>query len=391
MDLELSEDQRALVDAARDYLVKRCPPELIRQLQDGAPDLEGELWRELCEQGWLGMAFPERHGGGGASLFELGLFCEQAGRVLLPGPFAAAVHAGQLITELGTPTQVESLLPRLITGELLITAAITESGVHHDLRRLATVCAAAAPGWTLSGEKRLVPGAGYANQLIVVAGTPDGGMAAALVPVTAEGVTLREHVTIGRDRQGEVGLRNVRLDDAALLGATTDPARVHAALARAEEVAIALSAMEMVGGARRVLEMTVEYVSGRRQFDRPIGSFQAVQHHAADMAIAVHGAGLAALQALWLVSERLPADRELAIAKATANEAYVGVTLTAHQLHGGMGITREHDLHLWSQHARATSLRLGTTHHQLTRLAARIAAPARSPRAPDQERGEPHA
>jgi alkylation response protein AidB-like acyl-CoA dehydrogenase len=160
-----------------------------------------------------------------------------------------------------------------------------------------------------------------------------------------------------------------------LLGATTDRRQVEAALARADDVMTALSAMEMVGGAQRVLEMTIEYVSGRTQFDRPIGSFQAVQHHAADMAISVHGARLAALQAMWLVSERLPASRELAIAKSAANDTYTGVTLTAHQLHGGMGVTREHDLHLWSEQARAASLRLGTSDHHLDTIRAHLTAP----------------
>lgn len=367
MDLDLTDDGMALVGAAREYLEKRYPPDVVRRMREH-DGFDRERWTELATQGWLGMSFPERYGGGGASLLDLGLFCEQAGRVVLPGPWSGALHAGLFIAGLGTPEQIDAHLPRLLSGELLTTVAVTENPAGQGPQQLRTA-ATADDGWTLSGTKTLVPHASFADQLIVVAAAPRDGVGAFLVPVSAPGAHVRTHITIGHDHQGLVTLTRARLDDTALLGDTTDPTHVSAALARTDGVMTALTVMEMVGGAARVLELTVEHVSARYQFDRPIGSFQAVQHHAANMAIAVHGARLAALQALWLVSEDLPAGRELAIAKSAANDAYVDVTLTAHQLHGGMGIVRDHDLHLWSAHARATSLRLGTTAHHLDRIA----------------------
>ena len=370
MDLEYSRDQDELRGAIREYLVKRYSTKLIRDLQrednDGCPR---HLWQELADQGWLGMAFPEEYNGGGASLFDLGIFYEESGRVLLPTAYYSTIHAGLLIEELGSQAQRSHLLREITTGALIGTVAFAEPGVFHD-DRLLTTTARHDRGWALNGRKVFTANAEVADLMIVIARVESGQLTGFLVPRTAPGVTVVAQSTIGKDKQCRVDLNDVRLDGDALLGELTD---IQAGLAGVTEAVTALQIMEMVGGARRVLEMTVDYVKERRQFDRPIGSFQAVQHHVANMAIALHGARLTALQAMWLISEGLPAARELAIAKSAASEAYPAITRMAHQLHGGLGIVLEHDLHLWSQRALSTALGFGSSDHHLDRLADQLA------------------
>ena len=194
----------------------------------------------------------------------------------------------------------------------------------------------------------------------------------------ADGVAVAPQATFAHDRQARVVLDGVRVGADAVLGGPAAPGTATAAaLGDARARWVALQCAEMVGGAQKVLELTSAYVTGRIQFGRPIGSFQAVQHHVADMAIRADGAGLATHQALWLLAHGRPAAKAVAVAKAWTGEAYKAITVMAHQLHGGMGYVREHDLHLWSEHAKSTELTLGGRDHHLFGVAAELGlAPA---------------
>lgn len=376
MDLELSEDQQMLQQGVRDFLEGTCTIELVRRLQE--PDSTGhspELWSKLAEGGWLGMALPEEYGGGGSSLFDLGIIYEEAGRVLLPTPFFSTIQAALLINKLGTREQKENYLTKIAEGEMVGALAFAELDVEHDPRFMQTQAKHEGGGWVLSGQKAFVLNAAVADPMIVIARTATGGtdgLTAFLVPRDAAGVTITPHKTFAKDNQGLVDMDAVQLTDAEVLGGPDAVNNAWAAYSEVIEIATALQAMEMAGGAQKVLEITVNYVKDRVQFGVPIGSFQAVQHHAANMATQVDGAKLSAMQALWLLSEGYPATREVSIAKSAANEAYVYVTVMAHQLHGGMGYVREADLHLWSQRAKSTELTLGNTDYHLDRLASAI-------------------
>jgi alkylation response protein AidB-like acyl-CoA dehydrogenase len=376
MDLELSDEQLLLQQCVREFLEGTCTIELVRRLQE--PDSNGhsaELWSKLTEGGWLGMSLAEEYGGADSSLFDLGLFYQEAGRVLLPTPFYTTTHAMFLIEQLGTEAQKREYLASIVAGDMVGTIAFAELNAIHDPCYLQTKATRDSGTWTLSGRKAFVANASVADPLIVLARTAPGdmdGLTAFLVPRSAPGIGVTQHRTFAKDNQCLVELRGVTLDDTQVLGGLEAVDSAWTPYSHATDIATALQSMEMAGGARKVLELTVAHVKQRHQFGVPIGSFQAVHHHAANMMIAVDAAQLAAMQAIWLLAEGHPASRAITVAKSAANAAYVDVTVLAHQLHGGIGYVREVDLHLWSQRAKAAELSFGTSNYHLDRLATSI-------------------
>jgi alkylation response protein AidB-like acyl-CoA dehydrogenase len=376
MDLEITEHHRDLRDAARRFLTGRCPTSLVRQVQAENAGHSPRLWSELARDGWLGMGIPARSGGAAADLFELGIFYEETGRVLLPASFYATVHAALLIDACGNDQQRDRYLTAIAAGELVAAVAYAELAVHRSGTHVATLLTSRADGaLRLDGRKAFAPGAAAADLVVMIAridGTAgEDALTAVLVDRTDPGVEFTALRTLGHDGQVIVALSDVRVEPSSILG---HPGTiVTAALADVQRKVTALHALEMVGGAQRVLEMSVDHAGARQQFGMPIGGFQAVRHQVADVNIAITAARLAAQRATWLLSRDRPAGRAVSVAKAAANEAYVAATLLAHQLHGGMGYVREHDLHLWSQRARTSSLLLGTTDDHLDELGHRFA------------------
>ena len=376
MDLRLSDEQQLLVDSARRFFEHEFPSETRRQFRgDEAIGHSPDLWARMADQGWLGLAFPEEEGGSGGTLLDLGLVVEEAGRSLIPTTFRSTLQAALVVSALGTSQQRKTLLGRLSTGELVAALAFAEPQAIHDPRYFSTEAVEDGDDWVLSGTKSFVANAQLADPLLVVARTGPWRaqqLRVFLVPAVTDGVDRRRLRTFAGDPQFTVQLDHVRLGPESILGAPGTDADAWPALAQAREQATALLCAEMVGGAKKVVEVTAAYVTGRVQFGRPIGSFQAVQHHLANAATAVTGARLATYQALWRLSEGLPARREVALAKAWTSEAYKGATLTAHQLHGGMGYVLESDLHLWSEHAKACEIALGSRDHHLKTVATEL-------------------
>jgi alkylation response protein AidB-like acyl-CoA dehydrogenase len=247
---------------------------------------------------------------------------------------------------------------------------------------LATTAVVEDQAVVVDGTKLFVSNAGVADDLVVVARDPAttgvGAVRLVVVPTTAPGVRRSRIATFAHDAQHEVSFAAVRLPaDSVLADGSTDAWPV---MEEVRRVATALHCVEMVGGARAVLDRTVQYVTDRVQFGHPIGSFQAVQHHVADLSTRIDAAGLAAWQAVWRCSlgSDAPADAgsleaAVAIAKVAAGDAYVETTLMAHQLHGGIGFTDDHDLHLWSDRARAAALAFGTREDHLRALGTLVA------------------
>jgi 3-oxocholest-4-en-26-oyl-CoA dehydrogenase beta subunit len=382
-DLALGAEQEALRVSARAFLQRACPPELVRRV--GAPDRDGhdaDLWRGMAELGWVGLAFPEAAGGGGGSLLDLAVVYEEAGRALVPTTLYSTVEAALLIDRAGGDAARSVLLPAVLAGERIVSSAYHEEGMASSPDALATTAVVEGNALVVDGTKLFVPNAGVADDLVVVARDPAATRAGAVrlvvVPTTAPGVRRSRLTTFAHDAQHEVSFAAVRLPvDSVLADGSTDAWRV---VEEVRRVATALHCVEMVGGARAVLDRTVRYITDRVQFGRPIGSFQAVQHHIADLSTRIDAAGLAALQAVWRCSmgSDVPADAvsleaAVAIAKVAAGDAYVETTLMAHQLHGGIGFTVDHDLHLWSDRARAAALAFGTREDHLRALGTLVA------------------
>jgi alkylation response protein AidB-like acyl-CoA dehydrogenase len=270
----------------------------------------------------------------------------------------------------------------VLAGERIASVAYHEDGMRSSADALATTAALEGDAVVVNGTKLFVPNAGAADDLVVVARDPavggPGAVRLAVVPTGAPGVRRSRMGTFAHDAQHEVAFEAVRVPPDRVLAAASPDA--WSAVDGVRRVATGLQCVEMVGGARAVLDMTVGYVGDRTQFGRPIGSFQAVQHHVADLSTRIDAAGLAAWRAVWRCSVDTGAgdgvagaQAAVAIAKVAAGDAYVDATLMAHQLHGGIGFTLEHDLHLWSDRARAAALTHGSREDHLRALGALVA------------------
>ena len=369
----LTPDQRSMQDSVRRLLERECPIALVQHLT--GPEGEGHsdrLWSRLAEDGWVGMSFPPEAGGSGASLFDLGLVYEQAGRALVPTTLYSTIYAALMVQGLGSPDQKAALLGAIASGELIGTVAISELQAIHEHRHFTTHAERTRRGWNLSGQKAFVQNADIADFMIVVARVGDthtDGIAAFVVPPDTRGVSWEKHSTFGGDRQSVVTFDDVTLREDGLLGGSPWDGDAWASIEAIADRATALQCMEMVGGAQHVLEMTLSHVSGRTQFGRTLASFQAVQHHLANMAIMIEGSRTSAMDALSILDRGTSAKRQVSIAKSWGSSAYVSVTLTAHQLHGGMGYTLDSPLHLWSRRAKTTQVSFGGPDDHLDRLA----------------------
>ena len=369
MDLGLNETQQMLKNSAREFLQAECPDTYVRAMEEDERGYTTEMWQKIAEQGWLGLIFPEQYGGVGLSFLDLSVLLEETGRALLPGPlFSTIVMGGMAIMDAGSEAQKQELLPQIGEGQLIVTLALTEPSARWDAAGVETTATQSGEGWTLNGTKLFVPNAHVADTYVVAARTGEGerDITLFLVPSDAAGVSQTLLKTIASDRQSEVVLDNVSLPASAALGEvnkgwdTIEKALAWGAIGKCAE---------MVGGAEQVLDMTVEYAKQRTQFGRPIGSFQAIQHHCANMATDVEGSRYITYQAAWLLSEGEAASQEVAMAKAWVSDAYRRICALGHQCHGAIGFTKEHNMQLYSRRAKAAELAFGDTDYHLETVA----------------------
>jgi alkylation response protein AidB-like acyl-CoA dehydrogenase len=353
MQFGLSDSQRLLQDSARKFFAAECPMAQVRHLMETDTAYDGALWSKMAEQGFTGIIFPEEYDGAGLGMVELILLMEEAGRALLPGPFfSTVVLAGSVLTAIGTPEQKKKYLAPICRGERRSTVAILESSASWEL---ASVQISAVNG-KLNGEKLFVPDAAVADFIIVV--SRNGVFA---VDADAPGIHVEQMSAMDLTRK----LYSVRFENtpAEKLGDT-------AGLQKALDVSAAALAAEMVGGMQRTLDITVEYAKTRKQFGKPIGIFQAVQHQCADMYLETESSRSAAYYAAWTLEENAPdAVLAVSIAKMYASDAARAVGNRGIQVHGGMGFTWENDLHLYYRRAKASETMFGDATFHRERIA----------------------
>ena len=366
MDMGLTEVQQMLKSSAQEFLARECPTTLVREMEEDERGYPDELWRQMAALGWAGVPFPEVYGGTGGDFLDLAVLLEEMGRALAPSPyFSSVVLGGLTVLDAGSDAQRDDLLSRVSDGSGILTLAVTEASATYEAWGVETAAKADGNGFALNGTKLFVPDAHVADVLIVAARTGSGGrpedeITLFLVPARMEGLEVTPMRIIGNEQQFEVSLNNVRLPASAVLGEVNGGWPI---VERAMQRAIAGQCILMLGGATAVLDMTVEYVKQRTQFGRPVGSFQAVQHHCAQMATDVEGCRGVAYQAAWMLAEGLPAQREISIAKAWISQAYRRVCATAHQCHGAIGFTKEHDLQLYTRRAKVQELGYGDANY----------------------------
>ena len=353
--------------SAREFLDKNCPPAAVRALMDTADAHDPELWRKIAELGWTSLGIPEEYGGFGGFL-DLAVVLEEAGRVLLPGPFFATMGlAVPALIEAGTEAQKRAVLGAIAAGEARASLALTESGGRWDAGGVSVTASPSGEGWKIDGVKLFVPDAGVADHLVVAArtrGEGEEGVTLLLVSGRPQGLSIRPMGTLDRTRQWyEVRFEGVSVPAGAIMGT---PGQGWAPLRRALEWGSAAICAEMVGGAQHVLDSSVEYAKMRQQFGRPIGVYQGISHKLADMLLEVESARSATYYAAWAVEADAP-DRALAtsMAKAYASDAYRHAAGTGIQVHGGIGFTWEHDMHLFFKRAKGSEVTLGdATYHR---------------------------
>ena len=374
MDIGFTEEQELLRDTARKFLDSACTTRFVREMMATEAAVTPEFWGRLAEQGWLGITYAEEDGGSGLGLVDLVVLMEEVGRAVMPGPFPATVLlGGAAIAEAGSPAQRREWLPRIAAGDAKATLALTEPNARWDAAGITLMASEARGGFTLSGTKLFVPDAHLADVLVVAARTRDGstmedGISLFLVPKGTAGVAVRLLPSVDETRKlCEVRFDNVALPATALIG---ELHRGWPALARViDRAAVALSA-EICGAAQRVLDMTVEYAKLRTAFGKPIGSYQGVKHKCADMLIEIENAKSLTYYAAWAVDEAEPdAAMAVSMAKAAASDAGRKVCAAGIQLHGGIGMTWEHDLQLYLKRAKACEIALGDATWHRERIA----------------------
>ncbi len=366
MDLGLTEIQQMLKTSAQDFLSRECPLTLVREMEEDPRGFTDGLWRQMVGLGWTGVAFPERYGGTGGNFADLGVLLEEIGRSLAPSPFFSTVVLGGLtVLDGGSDAQKDELISRICAGTIIMTLAVPEAAAAYEPWDIQTTASQQGGGYEISGTKLFVPDAEAADTIIVAARTSSGqdpadGVSLFLVPSGTAGLTITPMRSVGNERVYEVHLDKVNVPADSVIGAVGEAWPI---IERSIQRATAAQCIEMLGGAQAVLDMTVEYAKGRTQFGRAIGSFQAVQHHCARMATDVEGSKNMAYQAVWRLSEGLPAHKEVAMAKAWIGPAYRRVCGTAHQCHGAIGFTKEHDLQLYTRRAKVHELTYGDANH----------------------------
>ena len=352
MNFSFTDDQVLLKNSVRAALDERCPTSHVRAMMDDPRGFGDDLWGEMAKLGWLGLPFPEEQGGAGLGLVELCLVLEELGRAAYPGPYFASVVLGGLGLALaGSPAQKEKWLSAIAAGRARATAALLEDSLDWDPAATAASAARDGDGWALTGVKRFVPWAHVADVALVPARAPEG-LTLFLVDPKQAGVALRPMVGIDlANRWSEMRLDRARVAADAVVGRPGAAGPVLDSLLR--RAAVGASA-EMLGAARRCLDMSVGYVKVREQFGQPVGSFQAIRHRCAEMLLEAENAHSAVYYAAWAL-EAGAEDAAVAasVCKSFVSDAARKVCGDAIQVHGGIGFTWEYDLHLYMKRAKA--------------------------------------
>jgi len=364
MNFGFNDEQELLRSTARKFFDNECTSETVRKLMDGPEGMTPDLWRKLAEQGWLGLIVPEEFGGMGLGIVDLVVLMEEMGRAVVPGPFFSTVLLGGLaILEAGSEAQKKAWLPRLTSGEARAALAWMEPSADLGARGITLAATAKSGGYTLDGTKLFVQDAHTADVIVVAARTasgkaPEEGISLFLVPKGTPGLSVTLLPTMDQTRKlCEVTLKGVTVGADQLMGGV---GAGWAPLARVIDRATVALCAEMCGGAQKVLDMTVEYAKIRQAFGRPIGSYQGVKHRAADMLVDVENSKSITYYAAWAMDEGV-AEGPLAVsmAKAYVSDAYRRVSGAGIQLHGGIGFTWEHDLHLYFKRAKGSEFTFG--------------------------------
>ena len=351
MDFGLNETQELIRSSAAEYLSDRSPSDFVRAMATDERGYTDDFWREIGELGWLGLIVSEEHGGSGMDMSDVAVLLGEWGAALAPGPLVeSAVVSASAISEFGSEEQKADWLPSIATGEMVAVPSLVGMDGSTDPNAMGVRASETSNGWVISGTSRFVP-YGNSADLVLMPVETEGGMTVFAVPVkSAEGTVNINRVKMASGAPAcDIEMNEVVVPAASVLGEAGNGADVvdHVMLYGA-----AARATQMVGAGSAVTDRTIEYVKDRRQFGRPIGAFQVIQHYMADMATKVKSAKHLADRAAWALSADVDgamASRIVSQAKWSANTLMHDIVWKAHQSHGAIGFTWEHDLHLYTR------------------------------------------
>jgi alkylation response protein AidB-like acyl-CoA dehydrogenase len=374
MDFAFSDEQEEFRDTLRRFFEEKSPSTEVRRLMETSEGYDPGVWKQMAEElGLQGIHVPEEYGGQGFGFLELGIVLEEMGRMLFPSPFFATVClAANAILNAGSESQRQALLPGIAAGETLATLALSEDSGRFDASGIALEAVPDGDGYRLEGHKSFVID-GHVADCLVVAARLEGSAG-------ADGVTL---LTVRSDDPGVAATPLETMDEirkqariefsgarAELLG---EAGAGWAPLSRTLDQAVIMLAAEMLGASQKCLDMAVEYAKVRMQFARPIGSFQAIKHKAADVLLEIELAKSAGYYSWWVADERKEEIAEAAsLAKSVCTDTFLLAAAESLQIHGGIGFTWEHDAHLYLKRAKGSEILFGDATDHRARLATQL-------------------
>jgi alkylation response protein AidB-like acyl-CoA dehydrogenase len=374
MDFTYTEEQQMLRKSARDFLEKECTERFVRDMEKDARGSSSQLWAKMAELGWLGLIFPEKYGGTAGSISDMAVLYEEFGRAMLPAPhFSTVILCGMAILHSGTEEQKNEFLRKIIEGKAIMALALTEpdtswDGKSWDPEGVTMRARQDGDHYVLNGTKLFVHDALVADYFLVATRTrattdPANGITLFLVDAKDPNIKCTALETLAGDKQCEVMFNNVRVGKNRIIGKLH---RGWGPLSQVMKVGAVILCAEMLGGAQRLCEMTVDYAKTRIQFDMPIGINQYIQEHCVNQYADTDGIKLATYYAAWKLDRGDPADLEAAIAKSWSSDAYERICWCAHQVFAGVGFTvNDGVVPLFTRRGRVLQLYLGdTTYHK---------------------------
>ncbi|MEE8541319.1 MAG: acyl-CoA dehydrogenase [Desulfobacterales bacterium] len=359
MNYDISEEQKNLKQTAQKILSKKCDSGLVRGMAEDEKGFTSELWRTMAELGWMGLLVPQAYKGVGGNFLDLMVLLSEMGYFALPGPYFSTVILGGLpLLEAGSDSQKAEILPDLAAGDRIMTLAWIEAEGLYTPEAIKLAATSESGEWILCGTKLFVPDAHVADTLICAARTGAGvtDISLFLVDIRNSALSVTPLVTMAGDKQSEVIFDRVAVPQNNLLGELNQGWPV---LKKIQQMVVVAKCAEMMGGARKVFDLVLPWTKERIQFDRPIGAFQAIQHHCADMMTFLETLTYMTQKASWLIATGEPFQKEASMCKAYVSDAYRRLVALAHQVMGGVAYMEEHDLGLYFKRAKAAELFFG--------------------------------
>lgn len=372
MHFDLSDEQRLLVDSVASFAKKQSPLTRLRALREDPNGFSREVWKQMGDLGWLGMALPEAAGGLGGSFVDAALILENLAKTLVPEPILPALVAATAIRRLGSEEQQARWLGPLAAGDAVLALAWAEAQSRYDVSDVETRAQRSGDGWKISGKKRFVLAGQAADHIVVSARTAGAsrdreGVSLFVIDRGAPGLTVETVKTMDGHHAAMITLAGVEVSRDRLLG---EEGAARAALEAAVDVGAAGACAEAAGITRAVLEMTTEYLRTREQFGVKIGTFQALQHRAVDMFVETELCKSMAILAAIKVDDADEGERMSAVSAAKVQLSTGGRLVVAQgtQLHGGIGVTDEHDVGLYFKRMQVLAALYGDEEHHVARF-----------------------